>query len=504
MTQIEDNGPDHLEDEFDVNFDSYALEERIVFDGAGMETTQDIADSVDTEVSVSSVDSLQDTSAEEALIAALAGQSDTPKEFVFIDTAIDDYETILNGISEHVRIILLDPSADGVTQIADALRDEADVGAIHIISHGRSGTLDLGSAKLTEASMRGRHSDSMTVIADALSQDADILIYGCDFGAYSRGVSAVEALAAATGADVAASEDLTGAAHLGGDWDLEVKKGAIDTAVAVSLAVQNEYQGVLAPLVIDATGVAPSTAFPVPSDVGDTVVRAGAGTIGGAPIDIHATILSADPSVTVFFDTVGDDLDVDLETDGTGGGSASIRWEIFEAGTNNIATGAPSITFSDIDGINAPFTMETVIPEQTGLLSFTTGAATGIFTDTVNGELVASGTDSDDILGTPGGPLRDSAAVTFNWGDRTSWEVTYTVHEPNTLRVYLHDGDGDFTFAGGTNTTSLRWVDHGGHGNGSSRLCWNSGPDVGTISCSLRAEQGCQPQSTTGHRDCFC
>ena len=41
----------------------------------------------------------------------------------------------------------------------------------------------------------------------------------------ARGVSAVEALALATGADVAASTDLTGAAELGGDWDLEVTAG---------------------------------------------------------------------------------------------------------------------------------------------------------------------------------------------------------------------------------------------------------------------------------------
>ena len=43
------------------------------------------------------------------------------------------------------------------------------------------------------------------------------------------GQDAIAALAAATGADVAASIDLTGAADLGGDWDLEAAVGAIET-----------------------------------------------------------------------------------------------------------------------------------------------------------------------------------------------------------------------------------------------------------------------------------
>ena len=49
-----------------------------------------------------------------------------------------------------------------------------------------------------------------------------------------------------TGADVAASEDLTGSAARGGDWELEFRTGAIDAQVLVSLPAQREWDHLLA------------------------------------------------------------------------------------------------------------------------------------------------------------------------------------------------------------------------------------------------------------------
>ncbi len=80
----------------------------------------------------------------------------------------------------------------------------------------------------------------------ALSADADILIYGCDVAQQRSGKALIDALARLTGADVAASEDLTGAADLGGDWDLEYRTGGIETPLAISTAEQFSYSGTLA------------------------------------------------------------------------------------------------------------------------------------------------------------------------------------------------------------------------------------------------------------------
>lgn len=65
---------------------------------------------------------------------------------IFIDSAVADYQTIIDNIDPSLEVIVLDPDSDGVEQIAAALEGRSDLEAIHIISHGRSGTLDLGGA----------------------------------------------------------------------------------------------------------------------------------------------------------------------------------------------------------------------------------------------------------------------------------------------------------------------------------------------------------------------
>ncbi|MEM1378393.1 MAG: DUF4347 domain-containing protein, partial [Pseudomonadota bacterium] len=209
-----------------VTHGSRALEPRILLDAA-MDATIDAvdADSIDFEALQAEADQQAETN--EALIAALES-IEAAKEYAFIDLGVEGAEELAANFGDDVSIHYINTDTDGVEQIAAILTGASDVDAVHILSHGRSGTLDLGSTKLTEASMNGKHADEMAVIADALSENADILIYGCDFGANARGASAVQALADVTGADVAASEDLTGAADLDGDWDLEVQKGTIE------------------------------------------------------------------------------------------------------------------------------------------------------------------------------------------------------------------------------------------------------------------------------------
>ncbi|MEM9678057.1 MAG: DUF4347 domain-containing protein, partial [Pseudomonadota bacterium] len=213
--------------------DLLALEPRVLLDAAGAVTGAEVADQAFDAQTQSAVDEALSNGGiapwnsgpsdeTQALLDTLGGDAAPLKEIAFIDGSVEGYEAFVASFGTDVSVIVLDTNTDGVEQIAASLNGQTDIDAIHIVSHGRSGTLDLGSTKLTEASMVGRHADAMSAIAVALSADADILIYGCDFASNARGASAVEALAVATGADVAASEDLTGNTTIGGDWDLEV------------------------------------------------------------------------------------------------------------------------------------------------------------------------------------------------------------------------------------------------------------------------------------------
>ena len=61
---------------------------------------------------------------------------------------------VISGIDNpNARIVLLDPSKDGIKQMADVLKQYKSVDAVHIISHGSEGQLDLGSSALNSTTM---------------------------------------------------------------------------------------------------------------------------------------------------------------------------------------------------------------------------------------------------------------------------------------------------------------------------------------------------------------
>jgi hypothetical protein len=163
----------------------------------------------------------------------MSGAASAPREVVFVDASLPDYERLLadvlraTGGERPVEVIFLDPARDGVAQIGEALATRAGLDAVHLVTHGSTGRLQLGATALAAAALAA-HSDAIAAWARAFATDGDLLLYGCDVAAGPAGNAFVNALARLTGADVAASDDATGAARLGGDWDLERTTGVID------------------------------------------------------------------------------------------------------------------------------------------------------------------------------------------------------------------------------------------------------------------------------------
>ena len=238
----------------------FALEERIMFDGAALATGAEVVqEQVTQDQTIQEHDQqVPDANAEVEtsanpftdridLFSALSTVT-TPSdrnEIVFIDTSVDDYQTLMEGIDPNAEVILLDATRDGIEQIAEILGDRSDIDALHIISHGDQGELRLGTGVLNLASMQGEYADELTTINQALTEEADFLVYGCNFGEGDAGYEAATLLSTLTEADVAASTDLTGAEGLGGDWDLEVQIGTIETALIVNEQVQEDFVDVL-------------------------------------------------------------------------------------------------------------------------------------------------------------------------------------------------------------------------------------------------------------------
>ena len=167
------------------------------------------------------------------VICNFLSSAHTNKSLVFVDADIQHRAQLISEINSLTQnsadIIILDKNKNGLQQIADRLESENRVSAIHIISHGRSGVLDLGKDHIDFADLDLQETESLTQIGKSLRPGADLLFYGCDFGHGSNGQNALTLLSKITGVDIAASIDRTGHKQNDGNWDLEARLGDIQT-----------------------------------------------------------------------------------------------------------------------------------------------------------------------------------------------------------------------------------------------------------------------------------
>ena len=177
-----------------------------------------------------------------AIQAALAPTS----TIVFVDTGIEGYQSIVEKLTptdpEDMRlVVLLEADQDGIQQIGNVLRGLKGIDAVHILSHGTSGSLQLGRTQLNAENL-DRYQTAMEGWSDALTTEADLLLYGCNVADGQTGVEFIERLSRITGADIAASSDLTGSGALGGDLELEVTTGYLQTEPLIAMG---SYSGLL-------------------------------------------------------------------------------------------------------------------------------------------------------------------------------------------------------------------------------------------------------------------
>src|SRR5450830_1065055 len=172
----------------------------------------------------------------------MSNQNRTYSSVLFLDASVANADVLAAGVADDVLIVKLASWRDGVEQIATVLRHYQGLDSIQIVSHGAAGQLQLGNTVLDSLHLE-QYQAAVREWGAALSADGDLLLFGCDVAAGVSGQSFVDALAFVSGADVAASTDLTG---VHGNWDLEYHSGAIEAASALTQAAQQAYQGDLA------------------------------------------------------------------------------------------------------------------------------------------------------------------------------------------------------------------------------------------------------------------
>ncbi|MEL6385433.1 MAG: DUF4347 domain-containing protein, partial [Cyanobacteria bacterium J06626_18] len=188
-------------------------------------------------------DTLSDTPVFTADSTTFAGPSDNRHRLVVIDAAVAEAEVLANSLTT-ADVIVLDPAAEGIAQITALLAEYEDLASLHIVSHGDAGQVTLGNTTLSAATLP-QYVDPLTQWQQALSDEADILLYGCEVAKGAAGEAFVTELSQLTGADVVASDDLTGNAALGGNWQLEFATGTIESELAFDAEAQSMFRSTL-------------------------------------------------------------------------------------------------------------------------------------------------------------------------------------------------------------------------------------------------------------------
>ncbi|ELS04466.1 glucose/sorbosone dehydrogenase [Xenococcus sp. PCC 7305] len=158
-----------------------------------------------------------------------------------IDSNLDNYQDLAQGVNNS-EILILNNSRDGITQITDYLANQSNIENIHIFSHGNQAQLQLGDSIFGTDDL-AQYTQEIQSWNTALTEDADILIYACNLASASDGLAFVEQFGQITGADIAASDDLTGSYK--GDWDLEITQGTIEAQSILDPLVASQYSETL-------------------------------------------------------------------------------------------------------------------------------------------------------------------------------------------------------------------------------------------------------------------
>ena len=139
---------------------------------------------------------------------------------VFLDSRVNDIDLLVSQFEAGTEYQILDANSDGVLQIEAALTGKSDYSSIQIISHGSAGSITIGSTLLSSNNLT-EYQSHLETIGHSLTDNGDLLLYGCSVAAGDSGHQFIDTLSHLTNADVTASDNLTGGTVAGGDWKLD-------------------------------------------------------------------------------------------------------------------------------------------------------------------------------------------------------------------------------------------------------------------------------------------
>ena len=272
-------------------------------------------------------------------------------ELVVVDAGVPRLDALLAGLAVPggPEVVVLDGGAgdadEALARLGDLLAARANLGALHLVSHGGAGELELAGVPVTLVDLLAANA-TVTGWADAFADGADFLIYGCDVAAGQAGRAFVDTLALLTGTDVAASTDLTGATGAGGDWRLEYARGSVTADVVASPALRDGYDATLAIRTVssfDDAGAGTLRQALLDANAGDEIRFSGPGTIR-----LRSELAEIDVPVTIDATTVAGYAGTPLVTlDGRDAGAYSDGLVLSAGSDGSTVRGLAIVNFSD-------------------------------------------------------------------------------------------------------------------------------------------------------------
>ncbi|NEO84419.1 MAG: CHAT domain-containing protein [Spirulina sp. SIO3F2] len=211
---------------------------------------------------------------------------ENPDQAVFIDRRVDSPEELLYGAAAGTVSQTIEPDENGISVISEQLAEISDVvgnlESIAIVAEGNQGDFWLGSEWIRAENM-ANHVAQLQTWSEALTENADLLLYSCFTALGATGEMLVASIADLTGADVAASVNATSSHRYGGDWQLEHQTGAIEAESPFTTATLANWNGKLKTITIDSltddgTGTTLRDAFNL-AKAGDLITFGTVGTV---------------------------------------------------------------------------------------------------------------------------------------------------------------------------------------------------------------------------------
>ena len=343
-----------------------ALEPRLLLDGAAVATAVDVL--TDSQLhDASQIDNSHQGSDTSFVVAPTEVRAVDPslnngkKEVVFIEDNVADYQSLIDGANTGVEVVLLDSTQDGLAQMAEWAKTHSDYDAIHVISHGAEGQVNLGGFSLDNITVKTRSAD-LAQLGAALNEEGDLLLYGCSV-ASGEGQDFIEALAQTTKADVTASDDLTGAAGKGGDWVLEKSIGQIDVAALQDV----NYQGTLA-----------NVTFGFESGVSGVGSKTVTQTKDGETLTVVATENFGDSTQTTTYVDGSNSISTYTGSQFTSQLEFTISGKVFDFTSIKIYNANADATFTFTPNDGAAFTTSTISSDQTVTIDLSSAGFQGV------------------------------------------------------------------------------------------------------------------------------